>query len=369
MGGYALIGIACYRHGTRIATPLGDVPVEALRIGGAVLTASGRVRPIRWIGRCSYSAEAVGSNRQIQPIRIAAGALDGELPRRDLWVSSDHALLVASEGSEVLVPAYLLVNGASITRQSSAKPVSYLSIELDRHEAILAEGQAAETFLDNKTRAIFANAAEYAALYPHAGQPNAQYCAPYATGAVLARIRARLDRLAQLALGPLDSHVDVATRVSVSGWAHDRANPASPVLVEILVNDATAGFVLADHFRADLRAAGIGDGYCSFSFCLPTPLSAGQRHIISVRRAADGVGLFGGLVLIDRGEDPHSLIAGTLRQHAPAAIAESRADIARFLAAQIDMLRRRPGGGGDSLGRLGRQGLRHLIDASGQQRR
>jgi Hint domain len=338
----ALIGIACYRHGTRIATPLGDVPVEALRIGDAVLTASGRVRPIRWIGRRSYSAEAVGSNRQIQPIRIAAGALDGELPRRDLWVSPEHALLFADEGGDVLVPAHLLVNGASITRQSDAEPVAYLHMELEGHEAILAEGQAAETFLDKNTRAIFANAAEYAALYPHAGRPEAQYCAPRVTGgAVLARIRGRLDALAQLAPGPLDSHVDVATRVSVSGWAHDRANPASPVLVEILVNDATAGFVLADRYRADLRAAGIGDGYCSFSFCLPTPLSAGRRHIISVRRAADGVGLFGSLVLIDRGEDPHSLIAGTLRQHAPAAMAESRADIARFLAAQIDTLRRR----------------------------
>jgi Hint domain-containing protein len=343
VGGYALIGIACYRQGTRIATPLGDVPVEALRIGDAVLTASGRVRPIRWIRRCSYSPEAVGTSREIQPIRISAAALDGELPRRDLWVSPDHALLVASEGGEVLVPAHLLVNGASITRQPGAEPVAYLNIELERHEAILAEGQAAETFLDSNTRTIFANAAEYGALYPYpyAGRPEAQYCAPRVTGPVLARIRARLDALAQLTIGPLDSHVDVASRISVSGWAHHRAHPASPVLVEILVNDATAGFVLADRYRADLRAAGIGEGYCSFSFCLPAPLSAERRHIISVRRAADGVGLLGGLVLIDRGEDPQSLIAGALREHAPAAIAESRADIARFLVAQIDILRRR----------------------------
>ena len=43
----------CYARGTHLLTAHGDIAVEALRIGEQVMTASGALRPIRWIGRRS----------------------------------------------------------------------------------------------------------------------------------------------------------------------------------------------------------------------------------------------------------------------------------------------------------------------------
>jgi len=40
----------CYAADIRIATPDGEQPVETLTIGGPILTASGEVIPVKWIG-------------------------------------------------------------------------------------------------------------------------------------------------------------------------------------------------------------------------------------------------------------------------------------------------------------------------------
>src|SRR5450631_1056072 len=42
--------VTCYCRGTLIRTATGDTPIEDLRIGDCVLTASGEARPIRWLG-------------------------------------------------------------------------------------------------------------------------------------------------------------------------------------------------------------------------------------------------------------------------------------------------------------------------------
>ena len=53
---------------------------------------SGAVRPIKWIGRRSYSGRFVMGRKDILPICIKAGALDDNVPRRDLWISPHHAM-------------------------------------------------------------------------------------------------------------------------------------------------------------------------------------------------------------------------------------------------------------------------------------
>ena len=65
----AVITVACYCVGTRIATPDGEVAVEALRIGDRVLTAAGEARPIRWIGRRGYDGRFAAGNRDVLPVR------------------------------------------------------------------------------------------------------------------------------------------------------------------------------------------------------------------------------------------------------------------------------------------------------------
>ena len=153
--------VVCFLEGTRIATPGGERPVESLAIGDRVLTASGETRPVRWIGRQSVIA-MFADPLTSYPIRIAAGALDENVPARDLYVSPDHALMLDG----LLVQAGALVNGTTITRiETPEARFTYFHIELEDHALILAEGAPTETFVDNVSRRRFDNSAEYEALY------------------------------------------------------------------------------------------------------------------------------------------------------------------------------------------------------------
>lgn len=146
-------GIPCFAAGTRIATPQGEVPVEALHPGDLVRSAFGGTVPIEWIGRRTLRAAAMRNPAAIFPIRIAASAITPGVPTRDLFVSPDHALYLDG----VLVPAGLLVNGSTITRVP-VEEVTYLHLELPQHDVVLAEGALCESYLDTGNRAEFNNA-------------------------------------------------------------------------------------------------------------------------------------------------------------------------------------------------------------------
>ena len=155
--------ILCFLAGTMIKCPEGERAVETLAIGDLILTVDGRAVPVIWIGRQTI-VTLFGPPEGRRPVCIAAGALGDNLPNRDLRVTADHALFIDG----VLVNAGALVNGSTIRRISRAELgerfVTY-HIETEKHEIVLAEGMAAETFIDNVTRKRFDNYAEYAALY------------------------------------------------------------------------------------------------------------------------------------------------------------------------------------------------------------
>ena len=157
----------CFCAATLIATPTGDVAVETLAIGDWVLTHEGVTRQVRWIGRRAVARRFANPLTSL-PIRIRAGAIAEATPARDLLVSPDHAVLVDG----VLAQAGALVNGVSIARETDIPAVFvYYHIELDRHALILAEGLAAETFIDNVDRMAFDNWAEHEALFPDGAPP------------------------------------------------------------------------------------------------------------------------------------------------------------------------------------------------------
>ncbi len=182
--------VACYAAGTRIATPAGVAAVETLSIGDRVTTASGLSRPIRWIGRRSYGGRFLKGRSHLLPILFRAGSLGDDVPMRDLRVSPRHAMFLDG----VLVPAEALVNGTDIIRDAEAETISYFHIELERHDLIIAEGAVSESFVDDDSRCMFLNAAEYAEIYPDMPRSEAIYCAPRVTeGYRLEAIRRRLE--------------------------------------------------------------------------------------------------------------------------------------------------------------------------------
>lgn len=143
--------VACYCPGTMILTDDGEVAIEALSVGDVVKTVGGALEPIQWIGRRSYTGRVLAGRRHLLPVCIKAGALSDGVPSRDLMVSPMHAMLIDG----LLVPAYALLNGHSVTQAHDTSEVHYVHIELRRHDAIFADGAPSETFVDDAGRYMF----------------------------------------------------------------------------------------------------------------------------------------------------------------------------------------------------------------------
>ena len=183
--------LACFAAGTRIATARGDVPVEALRVGDEVLTVIGnRLAPIVWIGHRSIDCARHPTPRQVWPVRIAAGAFGHGQPSRDVMLSPDHAVYLDG----VLIPVKYLIDAAGIT-QVALPAVTYCHIELPQHDAVLAEGLPAESYLAGADHAVFSRPGAPIALYPDLTSRvwEAAGCAPLVvTGPALEAVRRRI---------------------------------------------------------------------------------------------------------------------------------------------------------------------------------
>jgi hypothetical protein len=192
-GGSVLV--ACYLRGTMILTPGGERAIEDLQIGDEVVTADGDIRPIRWIGYRAYAARFLKAGSRLLPVTFRAGSLGPSRPNRDLTVSPGHSMLIDGK----LVNANLLVNGRTIVQGATGPMVSYVHIELDTPDAVIANGVASETYVNDANRRQFENWQSYLLRYgrdePAARRADGtcEHRFPrVAPGAELAALRARV---------------------------------------------------------------------------------------------------------------------------------------------------------------------------------
>ena len=167
----ALVSALCFCAGTQILTPSGEVPVETLSVGDPVVTASGIVERVVWIGTGKVMV-ARGRRSAATPVIVRKGALADNVPNRDLRVTKGHSLFLDG----VLIPVEFLINHRSIVWDDLAQEVTIYHVELARHDVLVANGAPAESYRDDGNRWLFQNA--------NSGweQPPSKPCAPILTG-------------------------------------------------------------------------------------------------------------------------------------------------------------------------------------------
>jgi len=252
----------CFAPGTRIATPFGARAVETLRVGDAVLTEEGAARRLAWVGRWATDP---GDAAQ-RAVRVRAGAFGPGMPGRDLVVSPGHGLWFAG----ALVPAVALVDGVRVLRE--AAPEMYFHFACARHEVVLAEGLAVETFVVPEADSLHVGIPAVAGELPRlVGGPEVE------------ALRAELG-LAPAEGGPRQGFLEwvnaTAEGIVVEGWAIDPQGPAR-LVVEA---EATSVEVVANRWRIDLDRAGLVP-VAGFRAVLPAWAGA----VAGVRRLDGGV--------------------------------------------------------------------------------
>ncbi len=168
--------IACFTPGAMILTDCGEVAVEDLTEGDAVLTRDNGFQPIRWVGRRDLTAQQLAADPRLNPVRISKGALGNMLPVRDAQVSPQHRLLLSGPRAEllfgeheVLVAAIHMTGMVGIDQVYPPEGISYIHILFDQHEILRADGAWSESFqpgVQSLNGLDGAQRAEILALFP-----------------------------------------------------------------------------------------------------------------------------------------------------------------------------------------------------------
>lgn len=130
--------------GTPVETTVGPVPVERLRLGDMVVTATAGPQPVRWIGK--RRVPALGG---LRPVRLRAPFFGLS---RDILVAPAHKLRLGLDDADsslddddVLLSAGRLVDGRRALGEARRRLVTYYQVLLDVHDCLLHDGLWAES--------------------------------------------------------------------------------------------------------------------------------------------------------------------------------------------------------------------------------
>ena len=121
------------------------MPLEWLGRGDRVLTRDAGYKPVLRIEHTRLSMATLKHLPELAPVKIEAGALDHELPSRDLHLSPSQLVYVDRDPAQpgaggVLVPADAVAPRLDPTSRPKAELINYVSVLLDGHHLIQIEG-------------------------------------------------------------------------------------------------------------------------------------------------------------------------------------------------------------------------------------
>jgi len=102
-------GLACgFGRGTRLMTSDGQVPVDEIEPGEAVLDFEGRPHFVLWQGGWDVQPMAGWAGDPRHPVVISANAFGPGKPRRDLYLSQQNRVMVEADKPDALLRAVAL---------------------------------------------------------------------------------------------------------------------------------------------------------------------------------------------------------------------------------------------------------------------
>lgn len=142
----------CFVMGTLIRAVQGYTKVEDLQVGDTLWTRDHGLQQIKWIESSAMSKGRMTRNDALRPVRIRKDALGRGQPRRDLYVSQQHRILISGPAVELLfgepealVCARDLCHWPGVEIILPDQAIRYFHILLERHEILDADGVPAES--------------------------------------------------------------------------------------------------------------------------------------------------------------------------------------------------------------------------------
>lgn len=135
--------VICFAEGTLIQTPLGEVPVEDLKLGDLVQTMDNGLKPILFIASREVGPKALARHPNMRPVLIPQGVMGA---RQDLFVSQQHAMLTGA-GTIARAKHLAEIPKNRIRIAHGKRRVRYYHVMCEAHQILFANGVAAESFL------------------------------------------------------------------------------------------------------------------------------------------------------------------------------------------------------------------------------
>ena len=141
----------CLAAGTLVETTDGDMRVEDLVAGMQIVADHGSPRTVLWVGQ--RTLDLTHEETDQRPICFAPGSLGEGKPHRQLIVSPGHRMLIRGAVPEalfgtrsVLAVARGLTELPGVRIMHGKRQITYVSILLDQHAVLKAEGVWTESF-------------------------------------------------------------------------------------------------------------------------------------------------------------------------------------------------------------------------------